>query len=136
MKPSIRHGTRRALADAGTAGIVLQKIKRALKRDVLPFAGDADTMVTKVALLGGAGAGFMKLAKEAGAQLYLTGDIRYHDAQEAVKLGIVAADGGHFGTEYPVVQRFAGAASGQPDEKRNGLSNVSATRRAAICSTI
>ena len=23
--------------------------------------------------------------------------------QEAVKLGIVAADGGHFGTEYPVV---------------------------------
>lgn len=85
------------------AGIVLQKIKRALKRDVLPFAGDADTMVTKVALLGGAGAGFMKLAKEAGAQLYLTGDIRYHDAQEAVKLGIVAADGGHFGTEYPVV---------------------------------
>lgn len=85
------------------AGIVLQKIKRVLKRDVLPFAGDADTMVTKVALLGGAGAGFAKLARDAGAQLYLTGDVRYHDAQEAVKLGLVVADGGHFGTEYPVV---------------------------------
>ena len=85
------------------AGIVLQKIKRVLKRDVLPFAGDADTMVTKIALLGGAGASFMNLAKEAGAQLYLTGDVRYHDAQEAVKLGLVVADGGHFGTEHPVV---------------------------------
>ncbi len=85
------------------AGIVLQKIKRALRREVLPFAGNIDTVVTKVALLGGAGAGFMKEAKAAGAQLYLTGDIRYHEAQEAVKLGLVAADGGHFGTEYPVV---------------------------------
>ncbi len=85
------------------AGIVMQKIKRLLNRSVLPYAGDADTMVSKVALLGGGGAGFMKQAKEAGAQLYLTGDLKYHDAQEAIKLGLVVADGGHFGTESPVV---------------------------------
>lgn len=85
------------------AGIVIQKIKRLLKRSVLPYAGDADTVVSRIALLGGGGAGFMKQAKAAGAQLYLTGDIKYHDAQEAIKLGLVVADGGHFGTESPVV---------------------------------
>lgn len=107
--PLANKGHQYAMGRVGTwptpepAGIVLQKIKRALKRDVLPFAGNIDAVVTKVALLGGAGAGFMKEAKAAGAQLYLTGDMRYHEAQEAVKLGLVAVDGGHFGTEHLVV---------------------------------
>lgn len=85
------------------AGIVLQKIKRTLKRQALSYAGDVDTMVSRVAVLGGAGASLMKEAKAAGAQLYLTGDVKYHDAQEAIKLGLVIVDGGHFGTEVPVV---------------------------------
>jgi putative NIF3 family GTP cyclohydrolase 1 type 2 len=55
--------------------------------------------IKKVALCGGAGASLLKQAKQAGADLYLTGDVKYHEAQEAVKLGIVIADGGHFGTE-------------------------------------
>ena len=59
--------------------------------------------VRRVALLGGGGAGFINLAKQAGADLYLTGDMKYHDAQEAFKQGIVVVDGGHFGTESPVV---------------------------------
>lgn len=99
------------------AGIVLQKIKRILKRDVLTYAGNVDTVVKKVALLGGGGAGFMKQAKAAGAQLYLTGDMKYHDAQEAIRLGLVVVDGGHFGTENPVVsdlqQRLSAASQQQ-----------------------
>jgi putative NIF3 family GTP cyclohydrolase 1 type 2 len=82
---------------------VLQKIKELLHVPVLPYAGDLDTMVTKVAVLGGAGASFMDIVKASGAQLYVTGDVKYHDAQQAVKLGLVVADGGHFGTEIPVV---------------------------------
>lgn len=83
---------------------VLKKIKEALHLKVLPYAGNMDTLVSKIALLGGGGAGFMQLAKKAGAQLYLTGDVKYHDAQNAVKLGLIIADGSHFGTEFPVVQ--------------------------------
>ena len=75
------------------AGIVMQKIKRLLHRTVLPYAGDA---------------GFMKQAKAAGAQLYVTGDLKYHDAQEAIKLGLVVADGGHFGTESLIVDSLCG----------------------------
>ena len=94
---------------------VLKKIKTLLHRDALSYAGDPDVTVHRVALLGGGGAGFIKLAKEAGAQLYLTGDVKYHDAQEAIRQGIVVADGGHFGTEFPVVadlcQRLEEAAA-------------------------
>ena len=82
---------------------VLKKIKGLLHRDALSYAGDTDVIVRRVALLGGGGAGFIKLARDAGAQLYLTGDVKYHDAQEAIRQGIVVADGGHFGTESPVV---------------------------------
>lgn len=85
------------------AGQVLHKIKELLHVPVLPYAGNPDTMVTKVAVLGGAGASFMDIAKASGAQLYVTGDVKYHDAQQAVKLGLVVADGGHFGTEIFVV---------------------------------
>lgn len=84
------------------AAAVLRKIKDILHRDALSYAGDTDVTVRRVALLGGGGAGFINLAKQAGADLYLTGDMKYHDAQEAFKQGIVV-DGGHFGTESPVV---------------------------------
>jgi putative NIF3 family GTP cyclohydrolase 1 type 2 len=83
---------------------VLLKIKECLCLDVLPYAGDTSVLVNKVAVLGGAGASFIDLAQAAGAQLYVTGDVRYHDAQHAIKSGIVIADGGHFGTEIPVVE--------------------------------
>ena len=81
---------------------VLETIKEVFKLDVLPYAGNPDAPVKRVALLGGGGAGFIELAKNAGADLYLTGDVKYHDAQLAVKLGIVVADGSHYGTEVPV----------------------------------
>lgn len=82
---------------------VLKKIKEIFHLDVLPYAGNPEAIVRRVALLGGGGAGFIAQAKEAGADLYLTGDVKYHDAQLAVKLGIVVADGSHYGTEVPVV---------------------------------
>lgn len=85
------------------ARMVLRKIKRALGIQILTYAGNEDAIIRKIALCGGAGAEFMKEAKAASADLYLTGDVKYHEAQEAVKLGLVIADGGHFGTEIPSV---------------------------------
>ena len=89
------------LANPETARIVLRKIKRALGIQILSYAGNEDMLIEKIALCGGGGASFIKDAKNAGAQLYLTGDVKYHEAQEAVKLGLVIADGSHFGTEIP-----------------------------------
>ena len=39
-----------------------------------------------------------------GADVYVTGDVKYHEAQTAVELGMHVIDAGHFATEFPVVE--------------------------------
>jgi len=42
-----------------------------------------------------------------GADVYVTGDVKYHDAQRAVEQGMHIIDAGHFGTEVPVLPVLA-----------------------------
>lgn len=70
-------------------------------------AGPMKGTVRRAAVLGGAGAEFMGLAKAAGADLYVTGDVKYHEGQEAEALGLLVIDGGHFHTEKVIVPRIA-----------------------------
>ena len=37
----------------------------------------------------------------------MTGDVKYHDAERAIGLGIHVLDAGHFATEQPIVARLA-----------------------------
>ena len=67
------------------------------------FVDAGDRPVRKVALCSGAGAEFVDRAAMMGADAYVTGDVRYHDAQRAAELGMHVIDAGHFGTEFPVV---------------------------------
>ena len=64
-------------------------------------------MVQRVALCSGAGADFIAKAKFKGAHVYVTGDVKYHEAQQAVKLGLNLIDAGHFATEFPMVKAVA-----------------------------
>ena len=83
--------------------------------ELLKSGSGVDTVLIAEGMAPAVAAYYTALAKEAGAQLYLTGDVKYHDAQEAIRQGIVVADGGHFGTEFPVVadlcQRLEEAAA-------------------------
>lgn len=63
--------------------------------------------VYKVALCGGAGIDFIAEALEQGADTYVTGDIKYHEAQNAVFSGLNLIDATHQGTELPVVAVLA-----------------------------
>lgn len=85
----------------------LAYIKERLGIPVLRYAGDAERTVKTVAVLGGAGSEFASLAKAKGADLYLTGDLKYHEAQDASRLGLLIADGGHFYTERVIVPALA-----------------------------
>ncbi|TYZ22570.1 Nif3-like dinuclear metal center hexameric protein [Selenomonas ruminis] len=60
--------------------------------------------VRKVAICSGSGAEFIQKAAFMGADVYVTGDVKYHEAQQAVELGMHVIDAGHFGTEFPVVE--------------------------------
>ena len=67
----------------------------------------ADRPVRRVAVVGGAGAEFIDDAVRRGADVYVTGDVKYHDAQRAVEQGMHIIDAGHFGTESPVLPVLA-----------------------------
>ena len=49
----------------------------------------------------------MAVAKAAGADVYVTGDLKYHDGQLAEELGILVVDAGHFATERAIVEKLA-----------------------------
>lgn len=55
-----------------------------------------EKMIRKVAIMGGSGSGYWRIANRLKADVYLTGDITYHDAQEAIEAGICLIDIGHF----------------------------------------
>lgn len=63
------------------------------------YGGVRKDSIQKVALVTGAGAEFMGDAVKRGVDLYITGDVKYHDMQRAKELGLMVLDGGHYGTE-------------------------------------
>ena len=71
------------------------------------LAAAAARPVRRVAVCGGAGADFIDDAMRRGADVYVTGDVKYHDAQRAVEQGMHIIDAGHFGTESPVLPALA-----------------------------
>ena len=71
------------------------------------LAAAAPRPVRRVAVCGGAGADFIDDAVRRGADVYVTGDVKYHDAQRAVEQGMHIIDAGHFGTESPVLAVLA-----------------------------
>ena len=85
----------------------LDEVKEALALPVLAYAGPTDGMVARVALCGGSATEFLSSAKARGADVYVTGDMKYHDAQQAVELGIPMLDVSHFAGERPVLDKLA-----------------------------
>ena len=82
-------------------------LKNALNLTDARLVSSETDLVKKVALCGGSGAEFIGKAAFLGADVYITGDVRYHDAQLAKELDIHLIDAGHFGTEFPVVEALA-----------------------------
>ena len=82
-------------------------IKDKLGISGLKYAGNMNKKIKKIAILGGAGMDFSSLAERAGADLYLTGDVKYHEAEEASSDGFLIVDGGHFCTERVIVPYLA-----------------------------
>jgi len=98
-----RVGILKGMSDINTFA---EKVKNALKLKhvtVIP----AGRSVHKVAVCGGSGMDFLDCAIQSGADTYVTGDVKYHDAQEARGKRINLIDATHQGTELPVVNELA-----------------------------
>ncbi len=74
-------------------------IKDTLNIEKLKVRGNLEDKIKKVAICSGAGADYISLASAKGADLYITGDVKYHEAQLAEELQLNLVDAGHFETE-------------------------------------
>ncbi|MBI0576374.1 Nif3-like dinuclear metal center hexameric protein [Neobacillus cucumis] len=72
-----------------------EKVKNALEVDQVRVVGDITAKIKKVAVLGGDGNKYFTQAKFSGADVYVTGDIYYHTAHDAMMLGLNMIDPGH-----------------------------------------
>lgn len=75
-------------------------LQRVFPHSQLRWGGAKVEHIERIALCTGSGAEFIKAAAKQKADLYITGDVKYHDMQLAKELGILVVDAGHYGTEY------------------------------------
>ncbi len=84
-----------------------RKVAKATGSEQVQIIGDERQEVEKVAVCGGAGGDLLPQVFKSGAQVYITGEIKYHQAREAEALGLSVIVAGHFETEYLVVSELA-----------------------------
>jgi dinuclear metal center YbgI/SA1388 family protein len=80
--------------------------KQRLQVPTLRFV-DGGKPVSRLAVMGGAGAGSLEQAAAAGCDTYVTADVKYHQFQRAAELGLSLVDADHFYTENPVIAELA-----------------------------
>lgn len=90
-----------------TVRALAEKVKKVLGCTTVKIAGDTAKTVSKIAVCGGSGASLTGKALLAGAEVLVTGDVKYHEAQDAVARGLTVIDAGHFATERIIVPALA-----------------------------
>ncbi|BAZ82529.1 Nif3-like dinuclear metal center hexameric protein [Sphaerospermopsis kisseleviana CS-549] len=69
-------------------------------------AANLQQQISRVAVLGGSGAGFISAVVKTNAQAYLTADCKFHQFQESRDQGLILIDAGHYATERPACDRL------------------------------
>lgn len=82
----------------------INSLKTILNIDIIRVAGIKKDKIKKVGLCTGSGIEFMKDAAKAGADVYISGDVKYHEAQMAEDLNILLIDAGHYSTEMIFIE--------------------------------
>lgn len=87
----------------------VNELKLKLNAKTLNINGNLDTIIRKVGLCTGksSSAEYLCAAKNNNCDLYITGDVGYHDAQIAEELGICLVDGTHYLTEVIVMPKLS-----------------------------
>jgi len=79
---------------------VITTVDRAvMKGSGVDYTGDLNREIRRVGICTGAGADLMDEAARLGCDLFITGDVKYHEFQAAEGLGLAMIDAGHFETE-------------------------------------
>ncbi len=94
-------------ARAARLGAFAAGVARRLGSPATRYVGDPQKVIRRVAVCGGAGADLVSAAVEAGADVLVTADLRYHEARAAEARGLALVDPGHQATEALVLPSVA-----------------------------
>ena len=83
------------LVEDMTLGEFAQFVKQMYQVPTVRVVGPLDRKLRRVAVLGGSGEEYYPEALKKGADVFVTGDIRYHYAQDALADGLCMVDPGH-----------------------------------------
>ncbi|REJ20981.1 MAG: Nif3-like dinuclear metal center hexameric protein [Paenibacillaceae bacterium] len=83
------------LKEPATLEAFARHVKEAFDVPFVRVVGDPDRVVRRAAVLGGSGSRYMRHALRAGADVFVTGDIDYHTAHDALAAGLAIVDPGH-----------------------------------------
>jgi dinuclear metal center YbgI/SA1388 family protein len=86
---------------------LVDQLKQALRLPHLKVVGAHGRQVQQVAVGAGSGGMLIPMAARRGADVLITGDVKYHDAQDAADAGLAVIDVGHYNSEVIVVPPLA-----------------------------
>lgn len=89
------------LLEATSFSEVCELVKSALRLEIkfMNATGNPAAKIAKIGVCAGSGSSMIDNAIAAGCDLFITGDVRYHDARYAAEKGICLLDAWHYGME-------------------------------------
>lgn len=110
------HGMRAGtLGEALTVQAFADYVEKKLDTRARVYAAQ-DKRIERVAVMGGAGGDFFAEALSLGADAYVTGEVRHHDALAACAQGLCLIEAGHCETERVCVKLLAACLQNRCDE--------------------
>ncbi|MGI6752347.1 MAG: Nif3-like dinuclear metal center hexameric protein [Anaerovoracaceae bacterium] len=85
---------------------IAELVEDALELNAVKVVGDPDTKIEEVGICTGSGGHSIEGVLRNNCDLYITGDLKYHDAQAAKEMGLCIIDAGHYGTEKTFAENF------------------------------
>lgn len=84
---------------------LVELVKNSFGGCIVRTSAPLEEKIERVAVCGGSGRAFIADAMLKGAQVYITGDITYHEFE--TEKGFMVMDIGHYSSEYDIVHVFA-----------------------------
>jgi len=104
--PDLGLGRRGELPEARPLRLIAEHVCSVLQVSHLRLVGEPDRRVRHVAVLGGSGGGEISAIPD-DVDLFITGDVGYHQAQDAMEKGLAVMDAGHGATEKWIAEAMA-----------------------------
>ncbi len=111
--PTLGSGRFGRLAQPQTLAALAARLKRFLALEYVQAVGNIDRVVASVAVACGAAGEFLKPAREAGCDVLITGETRFHTCLEAEATETALLLTGHYASERFAVEQLATVLSQQ-----------------------